>query len=450
MEWCESKAKWLVTVTHGATTTIEEADCLILATGVFSHPKLPKIPGIEDYTGHLIHSSRWDTSFDPMGKKIAIIGNGASGLQILPQLQKVASRIDHYVRSPTWIAEFGTQDNNRGKPIPQELKESFKDPETYIHYRKSLENRTFSSFGSVLKDSVLSKLNREKYRELMKERLDGRTDLLDAIEPDFSPSCRRLTPGPGYLEALTQPNVEYITDKIEKFTGTGIRTIDGKERSVDCVVCCTGSDKSFAPPFPVIRGSVDLSTAWKPNGSIGYPSTYLGIAVPGFPNLFLINGPNAAGPTGTLPFATENQLVFIAKVLRKVRSQQIQIIMPSLQATEDFRAYCEAYFPRTVMSEDCSSWYNGGIRGGRVIGNWPGSGLHVNAVRREPRWEDWEYTYKSTSGNRFAYFGNGTTAKDVEAAEKGADEVDMTPYLHVDSVTDKVDLRAYHEMWYDV
>ncbi|CZR60612.1 related to monooxigenase [Phialocephala subalpina] len=456
-EWNEEKAKWLVTVRHGTTTTVDEADCVIMATGIFSHPALPKYPGMEDYEGHLCHSSRWDSGFDPARKNIAVIGNGSSGLQLLPQLQKVAARIDHYARSPTWVGgSFGPKVNANENAVLEDLRSTFDDAETYLSYRKGLESPSFSGFGAITKGGAKSKENRDRFHEDMKARLGGSTDLLKAIEPDFSPSCRRLTPGPGYLEALTQPNVEYITTSIERFTRTGARTIDGKERDVDAIICCTGSEKSFTPPFPVIRRGLGLSSAWKPGGSIGFPNTYMGVAAPGFPNLFFVNGPTAAAATGTLPFATENQITLIARIVRKIQSQGIRTIAPTLQATEDFRAYCEAYFPTTVMSENCSSWFNGGVKGGRVIASWPGSGLHANVVRREPRWEDWEYTYRSSSGNRFAYFGNGWTQNDVEInREEGQrDEekppVDLTPYLQLDSVTGQVDLKGYHETWYNV
>ncbi|KAG4413121.1 hypothetical protein IFR04_013738 [Cadophora malorum] len=252
----------------------------------------------------------------------------------------------------------------------------------------------------------------------MKRRLGDRTDLLVKVEPDFSPSCRRLTPGPGYLEALAQPNVEYVTTAIAGLTKAGNRTTDGQVRNVDAVICCTRSEKSFASPFPVVNRGVNLASAWKAGGSIGYPITYLGIAALGFPNLFFVNGPNAASATGTLPFATENQLTFIARILRKVQRQGIRTVTSSIQTTENFRAYHEAYFLKTVISEECSSWFNGGIKGGRVIANWPGSGLHANNVRKNPRWEDWEYTYRSESGNRFAYFGNEWTKKDVEVKSR--------------------------------
>ncbi|KAJ9145015.1 FAD/NAD(P)-binding domain-containing protein [Pleurostoma richardsiae] len=449
--WDEDRAKWAVTVQNSSDTWVEEADFFIMATGVFSHPQLPKYPGMTEYEGHLSHSSRWDPDFNPAGKRIAIIGNGSSGMQVLPQLQRVAARIDHYARSPAWIAgNFGGVDGQPGERIPEELRTAFSDPEAYLQYRKSIENRSFKGFGSIVKDGIQSQQSRAKFTELMRSRLGDHTDLLDAILPDFSPSCRRLTPGPGYLEALVEPNVEYITTPIEKFTKAGIRTVDGKERQVDAIVCCTGSEKSFAPPFPVIRGGLDLTSSWRPAGSIGFPYTYMGLAAPGFPNLLFVNGPQCASATGTLPFATENQLTLVARILRKASTQDIRTMAPTRQAADDFQAYCEAYFPRTVLSENCSSWFNGGVKGGRVIANWPGSGLHANAVRREPRWEDWEYTYRSVSGNRFAYFGNGWTQKDVQVNRNPQEEADLTPYLQLASVAGQVDLRGYHETWYDL
>jgi cation diffusion facilitator CzcD-associated flavoprotein CzcO len=107
-EWSESKGKWVINVIIDGKDSVDEADFLITATGHFSTPLLPNYPGIEKYTGHLRHSSNWDPNFDPTGKSVALIGNGASGLQILPPLQQMVKQLDHYARSPTWIAgSFG-------------------------------------------------------------------------------------------------------------------------------------------------------------------------------------------------------------------------------------------------------------------------------------------------------------------------------------------------------
>src|SRR5206468_4283761 len=112
----------------------------------------------------------------------------------------------------------------------------------------------------------------------------------------------------------------------------------------------------------------------------------------------------------------------------------------SQAATDDFITYADSFFPRTVFSENCSSWANGGKPGARIHGHWPGSASHVNFVRRDPRWEDWEWSYRGESGNRFAWFGNGWTEKEVSR------EGDLTPYLKRQG---EVDLRRYHEEWFE-
>lgn len=158
----------------------------------------------------------------------------------------------------------------------------------------------------------------------MAKRLQGKPELLDAIVPAFAPHCRRLTPGPGYLEALTKDNVSFIQTHIKRFTKTGIETVDGSHRPVDAVICSTGANVDYAVPFPIVSGSIDLSAAWKADGEFGFPYTYLGLATPGFLNLLFIHGPNASGATGTLPHSAENQITYIARVLRKVSSQGIK------------------------------------------------------------------------------------------------------------------------------
>lgn len=448
-EWSEVKGKWVVNATVDGRDQIDEADFLITATGHFSSPLLPNYPGIEDYNGHLRHSSNWDPNFDPAGKRVALIGNGASGIQILPPLQKVVKHLEHYARSPTWIAgSFGGEDSEGllSKERPPESRDAAK----YHEYRKDLESKFFRRFGSIFKDGEKNAALRTTFTKLMADRLNGDNELLSAIVPEFSPSCRRLTPGPGYLEALTQENVSYIPTRIEKFTETGIQTTDGIHREVDAIICSTGADISFSSAFPIIAYGIDLQHAWRPEGNPGFPDSYLAIAAPNYPNLLFLLGPNATGQAGTLPNAVENQITYVAKILRKVQSQGIRSIAPTQAATNDFRAYCESFFPRTVLSEDCSSWFNGGIAGGRIHGVWPGSGTHANMARREVRWEDFDYTYRNGSGNRFAYLGNGYSKRDVEVERDPDAKVDFTRYLAKEAVNGGVDLRSYNELWFDI
>ncbi|OJJ00880.1 hypothetical protein ASPVEDRAFT_127510 [Aspergillus versicolor CBS 583.65] len=462
--WSESNAKWTVTVKQtdpltGLSSTItDEAEFLITGAGRFSNPRLPNIPGLDDYQGKVIHTGKWDPTFEPEGKNLALIGNGASGLQILPELQKVANRVDHYTRNPTWVAgTLGGEKLSRTVPIASDLKDSWEnDSAAYHSYRKELETQSWTRFGLVQKGSERNRAAREEFEKLMAIRLgDKKDELLSLVVPDFPPTCRRLTPGPGYLEAVAQQNVEYIRTPIETLTEKGIKTVDGKERNVDAVICATGVDVTDTPGFPIYNSNgTNLQSLWREGGDPGFPDTYLGMAAADFPNLLFLGGPNSAsGFAGTVPHTIETQVTYIAKILRKVSSQRIRTIVPSRAAVVDFRAYCESFFPTTVLGEGCSSWYNNQVKGGRIVAVWPGSGAHVNYIRRDVRWEDFEYTYHNSQGNRFGYFGNGWTSRDVAAKDGGdpAKEVDFTYYLKQEATTgDGVDLRGYHEAWWEV
>lgn len=445
IEWNDDSCTWRLVICNKETKEVyeENANFVLTANGRFNDWRLPTYPGMNDYQGLIRHTSDWDPEFDPTGKNVAVIGNGASGIQVMPALCKIVNRLDHYARSRTWIAGTFTGDERTLEPklfSPQQL-EMLEDPAEYLKFRKQLEEKNWRKHGNVYKGARRNAALREDFTQIMAERLDKRPELLESIVPDFSPYCRRLTPGPGYLEALCEENVDFVQEPIKRFTPNGIETVDGKVREVEAIFCATGANIDTALAFSIIARGIDLNTAWKPDGKFRFPYTYLGIATPGFPNLLFIYGPHASVAAGSVTHNVENQITYFAKLLRKVSSQGIKSIVPSSRAADDFVAYSDAYFATTVFTEHCSSWYNGGRPGGRVHGLWPGSGAHAAFAHRDPRWEDWEYEYLSPSGNRFAYFGNGWTKKEQDPNS------DMTPYLRV---PDEVDLRTIHENWFDV
>ena len=426
------------------TVLFEKADFVLPAIGRFNAWKLPDIPGISDYKGHLRHASNWDPTFDASEKSVAVIGNGASGIQLVSNIQKLVKHLDHYARNKTWIsASFGGDERPiESQPFSKEQKQIFQDPQKYLEFRKDLEDKYWRRFGALFRGSAENAEVRNTFTKLMKERLKKKPELADRLVPDFAPLCRRPTPGPGYLEAISEDNVDYIQAPIKRITATGIETTDGEVRAVDAIFCATGANVDMAPPFSIRAHGIDLKAAWKPNGQFGFPYTYLGAATPGFPNLLFVHGPHGTGASGTVPQAVEVQLTYYAKILRKVAREGIRTITPSKKAADDFVEYSDALFAKTVLSDNCSSWYNSGRPGARIHGLWPGSGLHVTTVRREPRWEDWEYTYLSESGNRFAwYFGNGWTKKENDF------EADAVSYLKLPS---QIDLRDLHESWWDL
>ncbi|OTB03435.1 hypothetical protein M426DRAFT_23798 [Hypoxylon sp. CI-4A] len=442
LEWDDAAGEWTIQLHTKEGDKQEAFDFVVLSVGLFNEWKLPDYPGIHEYQGHLRHTSNWDPTYDPKGKRVAVIGNGASGIQVVPNLQRVAAHIDHYARNKTWVAGSWTEDARTFEPqyfSAKQLKD-FEDPEIYLQYRKKEEEKYWRGVGAILPNSKENEDIRNTSLKILKERLLKKPELLDKLVPDFSPHCRRLTPGPGYLEALDADNVDYIQTPIKRFTQTGIETADGVHREVDAVFCATGFNNKLIPQFPIVANGIDLRSAWAPGGKWGFPYTYFGLATPGFPNLLWMGGAHGGAATGTVPYLSESLLTYYAQLLRKVSSQGIRSIQPSVGAVEDFLEYARAFFKQTVYSEKCSSWANGGQPGAFIHSFWPGSGSHLALVRAAPRWEDWEYTYHSKSGKRYAYFGPGWTKKELDP------DADLAGYLKLPS---QVDLRSLHEQWWE-
>lgn len=448
LEWNALSGEWHIAVRDLGTNALrtETADFVITAIGRFNAWRLPDYPGLSDFKGLLRHASDWDPSFDPKGKKVAVIGNGASGIQLTSHLQRVAKHVDHYARSKTWISASFAGDDTSLDPIPisQQQRQTFQEnPDEYVRFRKELESKYYRGFNGYLKEHQSVEDQRAKFTQFMNERLARKPELVDVIIPSFSPHCRRLTPGPGYLEAITADNVDYIRDKIRRVTETGIETEDGRHREVDAIFCATGANVDMVPPFSIVANGEDLTESWAEGGKYGFPFTYLGAATPGFPNLFFAHGPGGSGRSGTVPHNVENQVVFFARVLRKAAREGIRAVQPRRDAADKFVEWSDAFFATTVLSEGCSSWYNSGKPGSRIHGLWPGSASLATLVQREPRWEDWEYEYlpEAEENPFFWYFGRGCTKKELDPTS------DITPYLRR---PDEIDLRDVHESWHAV
>ncbi|XWW98441.1 hypothetical protein V2A60_006441 [Cordyceps javanica] len=444
--WNSDAGKWRVTAQNLKENEARtmEYDFVLTCNGRFNDWKLPTYPGIDDFKGTIRHTSNWDPTFDPEGKRVAVIGNGASGIQVVATLQKTVARLDHYARNKTWIATSWAGDERTAgaQPIEKTLQDTFQDSTTYTSYRKKLEDKYWRGFPSVLRGNTKNESLKSNFIEVMRKRLSKKPQMIEHMVPDFSPNCRRLTPGPGYLEAITEDNVDYIRTPIRRITATGIETEDGVHREVDAIFCATGSKTDLIPRFPIQANGKTLADIWAPDGEQGYPYTYMGIATPGFPNLLFVHGPYGTGPSGTVPQSVESQLAYVAKLLRKVSREGIKSIDPDAKAADDFNEFSDAFFKTTVFTDNCSSWYNGGQPGARVHGIWPGSAAHLTIVRRDPRWEDWNYEYLSGSGNRFHwYLGNGSTKQEADP------DSDMTSYIRN---PEDIDLKDVHESWWSI
>ncbi|KAJ4252917.1 hypothetical protein NW762_010823 [Fusarium torreyae] len=298
-EWEENEGIWHLEIRNLQDGTILRDQChfLLDGSGILNNWKWPAIKGLHDFQGDLIHSANWPKSFGYTDKTVALIGNGSSGVQILPELQKACKQVVHFVRDPTWIVPSRLQllAQGSGGGIIQEIElnddESFpaaqldrfeSDPVFYRKFIKSVEEVVNGNFPLTLKDTEFAASMQDRAKEYMTLALEGDKKLCDAIIPDFPLGCRRLTPGTGYLEALKRPNVRVVLDSITKVVPEGFETSTGEIIKVDAIICATGFDVSFSPRFPIIGRKGNMQDLWTQQ----VPKAYMSCAIPSFPNYF--------------------------------------------------------------------------------------------------------------------------------------------------------------------
>lgn len=260
----------------------------------------------------------------------------------------------------------------------------------------------------------------------MRSRLAARPEIAEFLIPSFAVGCRRATPGPGYLEALIESNVEFITDPISAVNSSGVSLKSGRQVDLDCLVCATGFNTSTAPPFAVYgKDGLALKDRFTP-----YPEAYLSLAVDGFPNFFMMLGPNSAIGSGSLTMILESEGDYIVKCIRKLQKEDYASMTVKKKLVTDWSEYCLTYFQNTVYTDQCSSWYKSeGGKGARVTGLWPGSTLHALEALRAPRWEDFEWESVEGEDNTMRWLGNGWSVTQTESDDGNGYGGDPAWYL---------------------
>lgn len=346
---------------------------------------------------------------------MAVIGAGSSGIQVVPAIVSKVKAMDHYVRGKTWISsqfnegalKEGAKDEGASnyRYTPAEQEQWKKDPAAYLTYRRSLEHELQNNYAVSQSGSIESIMSQARYAQNMRDRLKLKPEIADFLIPDFPPFCKRITPGPGYLEALSEAHVSVITQPITQVDEEGIITSDGAKRPVDAIICATGFETSPGRGFPIYgRDGVNLREKYRIR-----PKTYLGLCTDNFPNFFQSLGPNTWQGAGSLLIMMEYAHDYIGQVLRKLAYGNVATIEPKRKQVDNFTNFCDEYFQRTVYSANCVSWYKTPTANGeyRVSALWPGSSIHALHTLKTPRWEDFEM--ETCDGNDFGWFGNGWT-----------------------------------------
>ena len=354
----EASGTWLVETKNGPAI---RARSLVSAMGPLSRPSLPDIPGLPSFSGKLFHSQQWNHSVDLTGKRVAVIGTGASAIQIVPQIAAKIKQLHLFQRTAPWIIPRMDRKITdfehalfRWLPFTQRLYR-------YLIYWK-LEIRVL---GFTFKPDLLKASEKLALKHMHKQIADPK--LRARLTPDYRLGCKRVLLADDFYPALTRPNVELVTDGIRSIDTNSITTNDGVERDVDIIVIATGfhvTDNYFCGAI-IGKGGVDIADAWRDSAE-----AYYGITTAGFPNFFMIMGPNSGLGHNSIIFMIEAQVNYILGAIQHLRREKLSSLILRPEVLLRFNDSLQRFLKTSVWSTGCRSWYLD--RNGRNTKLWPG------------------------------------------------------------------------------
>ncbi|WP_109505874.1 flavin-containing monooxygenase [Nocardioides speluncae] len=348
--WDEAGQVWQVEVSRAGERHTITTDVLISAAGALCEPRLPDIDGIDTFQGEVFHSARWDHDTDLTGKRVAVIGTGASSIQIVPEIQKVVGHLDVYQRTAPWViprhdrAYTGVE-----KALFKRVPAIQKLYRTAIYWGREAYVPAFTRRPELALPARLLGLSNIR-RGIADPELRAR------VTPDYAIGCKRILISNTYYPALASDNVSLVTDGIAKITGDAIVTADGVERPIDVLVVATGFHVTDPPIAERIRGrdGRKLADVWSENGQ----GAYKGCTVHGFPNLFQIVGPNTGLGHSSMVFMIESQLAYIRDALGTMQTDGLATVEPRAEVQQAWNDDLQRRMEPSVWSSGgCASWY---------------------------------------------------------------------------------------------
>jgi cation diffusion facilitator CzcD-associated flavoprotein CzcO len=355
--WDAERCRWSVQTEHG---TGYEADALILATGQLNQPARPAIEGADTFAGHSFHSAEWDHDYPLAGKRVAVIGTGASAVQLVPEIAPVVAQLSVFQRTGNW---FLPRQNRR---YPAAVKAAIE----LVPGLQAFRRRFIFEYGESLTLAIrhprtIGRLAGARSAAFMRSQLED-TAIRAKAWPGYTFGCKRILFSSHYLPALQRANVELVTDAIARITPTGIETASGAERELDCMIWATGfKTTDFMFPMRVSGGDgMDLHEYWS-----GGAHAHLGMCVPNFPNMFVMYGPNTNTSGGSIIVYLEAQAAYIRQALEQLRDRAAGAIEVRAEVEAASDRALQARFAGTAWTQ-CDSWYRD--ENGRIVTNWPG------------------------------------------------------------------------------
>jgi 4-hydroxyacetophenone monooxygenase len=374
----EARGKWDVLMRGPQGDETIAADVVVSAVGQLNRPKLPAIEGRDTFAGGVLHSAQWDPSVDVRGKRVAVIGTGASGIQVIPAIADDVDELVVYQRTPNWF--MPTPDYHA--PMPDGMQWLMEHVPAYHQwYRLSLFWRMAEGMLPAARLGPRNDALRTILETYLRAQFADRPDLVEQVVPDYPPLAKRILLDDGsWAATLTRANVELVTERIERITPDGIIS-GGVHRPADVIVFATGfTASSFLAPMEIVgRGGTELHEQWA-----GDARAYLGITVPGFPNLFCLYGPNTnLVANGSIIFFSECEVQYVLGAVRLLLERNARALDCKAAVHDEYnRRVDEANGQMAWGASHVNSWYRNAA--GRISQNWPFSLLEFWQRTRVP------------------------------------------------------------------
>ncbi|WP_280232906.1 flavin-containing monooxygenase [Nocardia cyriacigeorgica] len=360
----ETSGKWTVRLSTGESVDV---DVLVSAVGQLARPALPEIAGRERFAGVDFHSARWRHDVDLTDKRVAVIGTGASAIQFVPQIQQQVGQLTVFQRSAPYIVP---RPDREFSPLHHKVFE--KVPVTELAERATWYGVVEGLSVAWVYAKPLAAAIKAVARWHMRRQTKAKPGLFEKVWPDYPVGCKRILFSDDYLPALTQPNVELTTAPISEITASGVRTADGIEHEADVIIWGTGfAATEFLAPMTITGAAGrDLHDQWKDGAR-----AYYGMTVPGFPDLFIMYGPNTNTGGGSIIYFLEAQAKYLGRYVTHMAEIGAPLaVRPEVEQSFDERIQAE--LEDSVWSR-CSSWYR--QPDGRITTNWPLLGIEYKA-----------------------------------------------------------------------
>lgn len=374
----EDAACWRLILDDGQSFT---GKALVSGMGALNRPAYPDIPGLSEFSGTSFHSARWDHGYDFEGKTVAVIGTGASAIQFVPQIADKVKQLLLFQRTPPWVV-----------PKPDRLFPSW-ERRLYRHLpfaRLLFRNLIYwrqevRGIGFTIDPRLMGRAKRVALKHLEKQVAD--LTLREKLTPNYTIGCKRILISSDYYPALQKDNVSLNTSGIKCVTEDAVIDGDGREHKVDAIVLGTGfrATDPITPTRLFGIGGRDLSNDWCDG-----PEAFLGISVAGYPNLFLLVGPNTGLGHNSIIFMIEAQVRYTIKMLRKMFEQGVRAVDVKAESQEQFNRDIQRSLAKTVWQSGCKSWYQ--TEDGKNSSLWPGSTFTYWARTLKPDYRHYDFT----------------------------------------------------------